>query len=145
MQWCPEGIHNVPQTVLECIWSHVIPLGWNYMVGVTLQDHRKLKTVKSNDRTRKPWLTTAIKNSNQYKNAIYTKSPKRPSLLNSSCYKEYKSLLNMLIKWCEKAYYEEQFKMNTNNLKRSWALIKNIIDKHKNKNVSSRFKCDGEE
>ena len=103
-----------------------------------------IKTVKSNYRTRKPWLTTAIKNSIRHKNTLYKKSLKRPSLQNISCYKEYKSLLNMLIKRCEKAYYEEQFRMNTNNLKRSWALIKNIIYKHRNKNVSTRFKFDGE-
>ena len=102
-----------------------------------------IKTVKSNYRTRKPCLTTAIKNSIWHKNVLYKKSHKRPSLQNTSCYKEYKSLLNMLIKRCEKAY-EEQFKLNTNNLKRSRALIKNIINKHGNKNVSTRFKFGGE-
>ena len=43
----------------------------------------------------------------------------------------------------EREYYDSQFKNNINNMKKSWVLIKEIINKQKSKTVSNQFIING--
>ena len=49
------------------------------------------------------------------------------------------------MKKSEKQYYDDQFKTNAHNLRKSWCLIKDIINKKKSVNMDSKFKINGEE
>ena len=71
------------------------------------------------------------------------KSIKHPSMLNVNRYKEYKTLLSNLMKKSEQQYYDEQFKANVHNLKKSWNLIKDIINRKKKATPNKRFLING--
>ena len=48
----------------------------------------------------------------------------------------------MLVK-AEKDYYDKVFKENSDNLKKSWRILKEIINKKKTASIKSRFKING--
>ena len=85
---------------------------------------------------KKPWLTDELKNSIKLKNKLYVLSRKYPTVLNINRYKEYKTILNNQIKRCEKDHYDKRFAMYKNNLRKSMALIKELIN---NKKVRDTF------
>ena len=58
-------------------------------------------------------------------------------------YKEYKKVLNKLLKKGEREYYDSRFKNNINNMKKSWVLIKEITNKQKSTTVSNQFIING--
>lgn len=90
-----------------------------------------------------PWMTDAIKNSIKYKNKLFIKYRKNPSKNNEIAYKQYKSKLHHILVVAEKEHYKSLFQMHQGNLTKSWRLIKDIINRNKQKNMSSKFKIDG--
>ena len=64
---------------------------------------------------------------------------KQKQFLNSSKpqqearYKLYKNKLNYLIRIAKRNYYDSKFIMATNNLKETWKLINEVINKRKSK------------
>ena len=102
-----------------------------------------LRRIKLNYRNRKPWLSIGLKTAIKRKNKLYVQSIKLPTMYNIFKYKEYKKLLSKLLKKSEREYYDSQFKNNINNMKKSWVLIKEIINKQKSKTVSNQFIING--
>ena len=60
-----------------------------------------------------------------------------------SKYKTYRNRLNYLIRAAERQYYQDQISKHKSNLKKSWQIIKTIINKSKNRHSASEFKCNG--
>lgn len=103
-----------------------------------------LRIIKNNYHNRKTWLTAGLKQSIKVKNKLYVNSKKHPTIANICCYKKYRNKLNGLLRKAERNHYDEVFTHNKNNLKKSWAIIKEVINKNKNKNksISSKFVID---
>ena len=99
-----------------------------------------MQKIKLNYRNRKLWLTHGLKKSIKTKNKLYVKSIKTPTLHNIKVYKEYRNKLNSLLRKTERLHYDQLFVKNKNNLKKSWAIIKQVINKRKNQIVFSKFK-----
>ena len=93
---------------------------------------------KSRYHNRKPWLTAAVKNSIARKNWLYKLSIKEPCF--EGLYKEYKNRLTNLLRKLEKDYYEELLRVNKSNIKKSWTIIKEVINKRKNTKLQTEFK-----
>ena len=104
-----------------------------------------LKTFKVGYLNRKPWLTTGLKNSIKVKNKLYMKSKKYKSEYLDNKYKLYKKQLSKLLKIAEKQHYHHLLESNKRNLKKSWAIIKDVIGKKKieNSNCNKEFLIDG--
>ncbi len=98
--------------------------------------------VKSNYRNRKKWLTIGLRQSIKHKNILYLTSIKYPTSRNIHKYKEYRNKLNRLLRKSERDHYDTLFMQNKNNLKKSWAIIKEIINKNKSSATSSKFVID---
>ena len=98
-----------------------------------------MRRTKINYRSKKPWLTDELKNSIKLKNELYVLSRKYPTLLNINRYKEYKTILNNQMKRCAKDYYDKRFAMYKNNLRKSWALIKELINKKRVRDTFNTF------
>ena len=64
-------------------------------------------------------------------------------MLNVNRYKEYKTLLSNLMKKSERQFYDEQFKANVHNFKKSWNLTKDIINRKKKAKPNKRFLING--
>ena len=97
------------------------------------------KTYKSEYHNKKPWLTSGLKNSIKTKNKLYYMSRKFPTELNKTKYKLFRNKINSLVKKTEKEYYEQKLRENQSNIKKSWSIIKEIINKKKNKQISREF------
>ena len=93
---------------------------------------------------RKPWLIPALKESIKVKNKLYINRNKGVNMNEQwSKYKTYRNRLNYLIRAAERQYYQDQISKHKSNLKKSWQIIKTIINKSKYRLSASEFKCNG--
>ena len=51
----------------------------------------------------------------------------------------YTNTLNGLLKIAEKKYFAEKFENNKSNLKKTWSILKGIINKRKNNKTQEKF------
>ena len=98
---------------------------------------RKIK-IKYNNR--KPWLTDGLKKSIRIKNKLYMKYIKIKSAYYECTYKMYRNRLTRLIKIAERKYYADLLESNKSNLKKTWNILKTIINKKKVHKVNENFK-----
>ena len=98
-----------------------------------------LKRVKLAYKTRKLWLTNGLKKAIQIKNSLYIKSMKSKCCEDISTYKEYKRLLNKLLKEAERSHYESLLISNKANMRKLWFIIKDVINKKKMTNIPKSF------
>ena len=96
--------------------------------------------IKKKYSNRKPWLSEGLKNSIRHKNKLYVKCKKVNSAFNEELYKTYKRKLQQLMKVAEKHYYHDLLVKYSNDMKKSWGIIKNIINKNQKPQTQSRFK-----
>ena len=96
--------------------------------------------IKTRYNNRKPWLSDALRNSIKLKNKLYYKYRKISSVYNETCYKSYKQILQKTLIAAEKQYYHELVTRNKDNMKKSWGIIKDIINKNKNPVHRTKFK-----
>ena len=101
------------------------------------------KTFKYGYKTRKPWLTDGMKDKIKIKNRLYKMWKKSGNPERESLYKRFRNKLNRILKSAEKAHYAKLFEQNKNNLKKSWSILKEIINKSRGSNMCTRFKIDG--
>ena len=91
--------------------------------------------VKKQYRNRLPWLTTGLKESIKRKNKLSQLSLRHPTVYNVTQYKRYRNMVTKLLKQQEKEYYQSQIVDNKNNLRKTWMIIKKVINQNRiNKN-----------
>ena len=88
---------------------------------------------------RKPWLSDAIRNCIRNKNKLYHKCKKIPSVRNEIIYKTFRNKLNHVLKFAEKKYYKDFIISHRDNARKSWSVIKKIINKHRKPSNQSKF------
>ena len=91
----------------------------------------------------KPWLSAALKESIKIKNKLYTKSKKSGDSEKVSFYKKYRNKLNQLIRSAERKHFHDILLEHKSNLKKSWQVIKAVINKRKYTPVNTKFKVNG--
>ena len=96
--------------------------------------------IKKGYSNRKPWLSEALRNSIKFKNKLYYVYQKTPSVKNEITYKNYKNTLNKLLKRAEKQHYHDLLIKHKDNIRKSWSVIKSIIQKNKWSTCQSKFK-----
>ena len=96
--------------------------------------------IKKRYNNRKPWLSDALRNSIKLKNKLYYKYKKISSVYNGTCYKSYKQILQKTLIAAEEQYYDELVTRNKDNMKKSWGIIIDIINKNKNPVHRTKFK-----
>lgn len=145
-----HNIRNFTQALRSCDWSTVLSstdpqAAFTEFHNVLLDLHNHhfpLKRCSSRYKARKPWLTEGLRNSIKLKNQLYIKYHKSPSIENETIYKNYKKQLKTLLRSAEKEHYDLLFRINQNNLKKSWGLIKEILNHKQTANISRSFRID---
>ena len=94
-------------------------------------------------KSRKPWLSFGLRKSIKTKNKLYVKFRKVRTSGNEAIYKDYKRNLSKLLRKTERDFLHNQLIENKNNLKKSWQIIKNVINKRRSQNVQTDFKING--
>lgn len=60
---------------------------------------------------------------------MYLKFKANPSAYNHYVYKSYRNRLNSVIRQAEKDYYHDELQRNRSNMRKSWDILKSIINK----------------
>ena len=102
-----------------------------------------LKNVRQGYKHKHQWITEGLKKSIQIKNKLYIRSIKSNTLENICNYKSYKQNLQRLLRIAERKYYEELLNRNKSNLKKLWAIIKDVINKKRTSTVPREFIISG--
>ena len=95
--------------------------------------------VKKRYRNRLPWLTTGLKESIKHKNKLFKISRRHPTAHNKTVYKDYRNKITALLRIAEKQFYQGQIIENKNNLRKTWGIIKQVINKNKNNKICDKF------
>ena len=89
---------------------------------------------------KKPRFSEGHRQAIKTKNKLYRKSVIIKSSYNESTYKRYRNKLRRVLLSEEKRYHAELFHKNKNNMKKTWLILKNIVNKGISKRVQSTFK-----
>ena len=118
-------VDNDPDKSLDNLLSHSDRLTDLYIPSNKL-------TKKEYKQTTKPWITLGIRNSIQRKDKLFKKYINmKNSTMRDDIHAEYKILknrINSLIYHSKKNYYTKYFNQYSNNIKKIWIGIKNIIN-----------------
>ena len=98
-----------------------------------------IRTFKHGYKNRKPWLTNGLKTSIKIKNRMYKRHRKTKNPEHEKAYKTYKNKLNRILTKAERDHYQSLLQQNQNNMKKSWRILKEVINKKKNTSSCSRF------
>ena len=79
------------------------------------------------------------KKSIKTKNKLYVKYIKHKTFFNEKTYKDYKRISNYKMKKAERDHYGVLFRVNKDNLKKTWAINKEVINKTKTKTTVNIF------
>ena len=102
-----------------------------------------LKTFKYGYRNRKPWLSEGMKQRIKIKNKLFRKSKISNKPEDENIYKRFRNKLNKLLADAERDHYEKIINENQQNLKKSWNILKEIINKRQKPKLCSKFKSNG--
>ena len=96
--------------------------------------------VKKRYRNRLPWLTDGVKKSIKYKNKLYRRQLKFQTSYNRKMYTTYNNKLKSIIRKLEKEHYQNNLKKYEHNIKKTWIIIKDVLNKCKMSRTNDTFK-----
>ena len=79
------------------------------------------------------WLTSGLKRSIKRKHVLHSIYLKNRSLENKANYTKFKNKLSHILKNAERKNYQDTLEQSKHNLRKSWTIIKDIINKNNNK------------
>ena len=85
--------------------------------------------VKRKYRNRLPWLTEELKESIKVKNKLYRVQDRHPTSQNKVDYAAYRNKLTSRMRKQEKIFYQNLIIENKQNLRKTWSIIKDVINK----------------
>ena len=86
-----------------------------------------------------PWLSEALRKSINHKNKLYKKAKKYCTAKAEIEYRKYKAILKSLMKSAEKKHYQDIFLKYKGNLRRTWSVIKQVINRNKQMKLNHKF------
>ena len=88
----------------------------------------------------KPWLSKGLQCCIKHKNKLYYKSIKYRNAYNELKYTTYRNKLKKILIKAEKEHYRKLLNSNKSNMRKTWNILKTIINKNRKKKVQSQFK-----
>ena len=98
---------------------------------------KKSKVCYTNKKT---WLSSGLKVSIKCKNKMYKKMHRHPSEANEAQYKAYKNKLNHILRIAEKNHFHSLLELYQGNAKKTWSILKEVINRRKQSKMSAMFK-----
>ena len=102
--------------------------------------HFPMQKIKLKYNCQKPWLTQGLKDAIKVKNKLYKKYQKINAVAHGIEYKTYRNKLNHILKCAERKHYSDLLNDNKNNVKRTWQILKSIVNKNKTTKIQDKFK-----
>ena len=97
-------------------------------------------TVLSKYNDRKPWLSQGLKNSIKIKKKLYVRYIEMNTAQHEMQYKYYRNKLNHILRIAARKHYTYLLNNNKSNLKKTWKIMKGIINKNRSNSVNARLK-----
>ena len=79
----------------------------------------------------KPWMTSSLINCCKKKNLLYKQFMRKKLKVAEKRYKNYKNKLTTTLRFCEKEHYSAKLECNKNDIKQTWNIINDLINKKK--------------
>ena len=98
------------------------------------------RKVKIKYYNRKPWLSDGLKNSIRHKIHLCHKSIIFRTAYNETTYKTYRNKLKNVLAKAEKDHFAKLLEANKSNMKKTWMILKDIINNNRQSRVQSQFK-----
>src|SRR6218665_586040 len=92
---------------------------------------------------KKPWMSKGLLISCRKKDKLYLKYRKCPTEANKIKYRLYRNKFKMLRIKAEKMYYEKEFNKHAHDSKRTWKVIKTLINGQPAPSMLDALKIDG--
>ena len=143
----PSNIAKFSSSLCNHDWNHVLQnndpqVAYSLFMNDYIDMYNSsfpMKSIKFGYKTRKTWLSEGMKNSIKIKNRLYRRQKRTGNPEHESNYKIYRNKLNSILKDAEKSHYEKLLNEHKNNLKKSWNVIKEVINRKKASTSCSRF------
>ena len=91
-----------------------------------------------------PWITPGILISRKTKQKLLALKIRKPTLENINKYKMFLSIYNKILRRAKHLYYDTKFKEYSNDMKKSWGLIREVTGRQKYRsNIPDFFRCGG--
>ena len=103
-------------------------------------EHFPKRKVKLKYNNKKPWLSEGLRNAIKHNNKLYIESIKTKCALDETKYKTYRNKLKQVLYQAEKEYYSDLISANMSNMKNTWSILKDIINKKKSQQMQAMFK-----
>ena len=91
----------------------------------------------------KPWLSTALKESIKIKTKLYVKSKISDNIEKVTFYKQHRNKLGRLFRTAEPKHFHDISSEHKSDLKKSWQVIKPVINKRKYTPINIKFQENG--
>ena len=117
-----SNIYNMPDTQLAFTCFHET-------IYKLYDKHFPKRRIKTNYSHRKPWLIDGLRQAIKTKNKLYRKNLKVKSCYNEMKYKTYRNKLRHIWLKQEKNYYAELLQDNRSNMKKTWSILKSLVNK----------------
>ena len=135
-----EEIHNTDWTdVIQNADAQESTTIFHKRYTAIFNKHFPTKIVKAGYKNRKDWLPGGVKRAIEKKNKLFLQFRKRPTPENRDIYKAYRNRVNTLLRKLDVQHYKDLLELNKNNIRKSWQVIKEIINKNRVKKEQSAF------
>ena len=136
-----KNIANFKKHMNSINWNHIynsntIKLQFECFINNVINIFKQsfpIESIKINYKNRNPWINKNLKNVIKIRDKLYLLSKQIPTQSNKDNYKKYKNMNLSNQRNAERNYYKEQFDLHKTDLKRSWNIIKSIINKEDNR------------
>ena len=103
--------------------------------------HFPLRKIKMNqNKIRIPWLTDILRNAIKKKNKLFIQQKKSGNPEHNKVYINYKKYLNKLLQKKERLHYSDLIEEHKGDLKKSWSVLRRVLNRNRFKSVTSKFK-----
>ena len=106
--------------------------------------HFPKKRIKVSGIKYKPWLTEELKQMIKHKNKLYHISQSFKTSYNEMMYKTHRNRTDKLRLKAERDYYSNLLEASKSNMKKTWGILKTVINKKKDSRIQSVFKVNDE-
>ena len=89
-----------------------------------------METIKIKYNNRHDWITNDLKMDISTRDSLYVQSIKKPTEANIKRYKKFRNEVLSKQRKAERIYYREKFEINEKDLRKSWNILKSLIDSY---------------
>jgi len=103
----------------------------------------KKKSNKTKTKSKLPWIAKDLIKMINKKNRFYKQYMNKRTQQSKTKYKTLKNKVNKLLRTAKKNYYSDQLKKEKNNIKNTWKILNNVLNKDHKRPCHTEFNLNG--